>query len=494
MLKMSEKKAIFFILTFILLYSCHNDTLYSVWRPHFPNAFYTRNDVELRIAAKKDTILIKNGKPAITAYSAIIKGEFLHVQDTIVQYGHVWSTTNPLPIIGDDTTLYSRYYNWPFDSIGIFTSRISLMPETPFWVRAYVITSRGDTGYLPVSYTDTTIPPINEWFITNDLGLLGRAEAAAFTFIDPSKGYKCGFVVGGRDNTGNFGDMWEYDPKTQTWTQQPGELPLHLKNHVAFGITRRDNNGRLHYEIYAGTGENLDGTVKYNNFYKYSFIDGQWHAITPFPSAVAGAVAFVINNRAFVGTGQNQNGTDVGYFFEFHPELLDSSGAIVWKSVTEIGGDGEKYRRHNAVAFVINNTAFVGTGEKNVNGQTTYYNDLWLFIPPEKNSQALWIKRQNMPGNPRTGAVGFNIEDQGYVGLGYDGQNLLKDLYRYDPYTDKWYPIADYKIGPQYTGQIQRIKDAVGFGIENKGYVGTGYQGDTSAIVYSKEFWIYRPW
>jgi N-acetylneuraminic acid mutarotase len=76
--------------------------------------------------------------------------------------------------------------------------------------------------------------------------------------------------------------------------------------------------------------------------------------------------------------------------------------------------------------------------------------------------------------------VGFTINGKAYVGTGYDGTNYRKDFYEYDPSTDSWAQVADYAG----TARFQ----ATAFSIENLGYVGTGYDGN-----YLKDMFAYDP-
>src|SRR5438128_1102984 len=81
---------------------------------------------------------------------------------------------------------------------------------------------------------------------------------------------------------------------------------------------------------------------------------------------------------------------------------------------------------------------------------------------------------------PRFYAVGFSIGNKGYIGTGYDG-NFTKDFWEYDPFINSWTQKADF-------GGTGRLF-ALGFSIQNKGYIGTGLdeRGRTN------DFWEYDP-
>ncbi len=136
--------------------------------------------------------------------------------------------------------------------------------------------------------------------------------------------------------------------------------------------------------------------------------------------------------------------------------------------------DFEGFPRSNAVAFVIDEFGYVGTG---FNGtEDEYYNDFWRY----DSNLSFWQQIAPLPGIERTGAVAFSIDGFGYAGLGYDGENELQDFYRYDPQSNQWTEIA------QFAGSARR--NAVAFAIGGKGYVGTGNDGNTL-----KDFWEYDP-
>ena len=91
-----------------------------------------------------------------------------------------------------------------------------------------------------------------------------------------------------------------------------------------------------------------------------------------------------------------------------------------------------------------------------------------------------WIEKSNFGGSPRYWAVGFSIGNKGYIGTGWDGLNLKKDFWEFDPSTNSWTQKADFGGNARY--------NAIGFSIGNKGYIGTGYDGS-----YKNDFWEFEP-
>src|ERR1700759_2705863 len=131
--------------------------------------------------------------------------------------------------------------------------------------------------------------------------------------------------------------------------------------------------------------------------------------------------------------------------------------------------------RSEAVSFVINNTAYVGTGW---NGLITHYNDFWKYDAANDS----WTQVASMPaGTERSSAVAFSVNGKGYVGTGFDGNYYRNDFYQYDPVTDSWSQIVSLPGTPRY--------EAVAFGIGNLGYVGTGFGGDSAL----RDFYQYDP-
>ncbi|WP_430810084.1 MULTISPECIES: Kelch repeat-containing protein [unclassified Carboxylicivirga] len=137
-------------------------------------------------------------------------------------------------------------------------------------------------------------------------------------------------------------------------------------------------------------------------------------------------------------------------------------------------GSFEGVPRTDAVAFVIGNYAYVGTGYDGVEDERL--NDFWRYDA----ERDFWTQVASFPGAARNGAVAFCAGGKGYVCTGYDGKSRLNDTWAYDPETDSWTQKADFPASPRY--------GAVAFTLNDIGYVGTGYDGNML-----KDFWAYSP-
>jgi Kelch motif len=158
--------------------------------------------------------------------------------------------------------------------------------------------------------------------------------------------------------------------------------------------------------------------------------------------------------------------------FSCHKNDIPYTQSGNWITMSQLNGPA----RSEAVSFVIDNFAYVGTGWDGLN---TRYNDFWKY--DEGNN--VWSQVTSMPDSTaRSSAIGFAANNKGYVGTGYDGFNYLKDFYEFDPALNVWTKKADYAGGARY--------EAVAFGLSNNhGYVGTGFDGSNAL----KDFFEYDP-
>ena len=86
-------------------------------------------------------------------------------------------------------------------------------------------------------------------------------------------------------------------------------------------------------------------------------------------------------------------------------------------------------------------------------------------------------------GIARKEAVGFAIGTKGYIGTGVGGTiatpAYYSDFWEYDSAANTWTQKADFGVNDSPVTPALVRASAVGFAIGTKGYVGTGYDGTT---------------
>ncbi len=181
--------------------------------------------------------------------------------------------------------------------------------------------------------------------------------------------------------------------------------------------------------------------------------------------ARSSAVAFVLGDSAYVGTGYSNQLNSLKDFYKFNADYNS------WTQIADFGGE----IRNDAVAFAVSGKGYVGTGY-NSNAEK-YTKDFWQY-DPTKNS---WKKIAEYPGDARQHATAFTVGDKAYVGMGYDGINYLQDFYEYNPANDSWRTVS---------GFSNKRRGSVGFSIGNKGYLAFGLNNSQK---YRSDIWEFNP-
>lgn len=140
-------------------------------------------------------------------------------------------------------------------------------------------------------------------------------------------------------------------------------------------------------------------------------------------------------------------------------------------------------KRERATGFSIDSIGYLCGG---VDTAEIIHKDLWAYNPQSDS----WTQKANLPGSPRRDAISFVINDFAYVGSGMDSLsgptgNTLKDFWRYNPITNSWSAVADF---PGAGGQ--GVYFATGFSVAGKGYLCGGKIGPN---MYSSQLWEYKP-
>ncbi len=296
---------------------------------------------------------------------------------------------------------------------------------------------------------------IGNWIERSDFEGVPRSDAIVFCIGN------CAYVGMGYDGEDRLKDIWEYDVDRNTWLQK-ADLPGEARNGaVAFATETRG---------YVGTG--YDGINKLGDFWEYDPTTNTWEQKADFGgSARYDAVAFSIDNKGYICSGYD--GNYLKDLWQYNPST-DS-----WEQKVSLGGG----KRRDAVAFVINDKGYVCTGIDN----GFYENDFWEYDPVEDT----WNKKNYISDateesfdDEYTSITGINksaftMNQKGYVVSG--GTSSLQEVWEYNPVTDLW----EEKTSLEGTGRI----DAVGFSVNNRGFITTG----RSSSYYFDDIWEFKP-
>jgi N-acetylneuraminic acid mutarotase len=250
-------------------------------------------------------------------------------------------------------------------------------------------------------------------------GGAGTARSSAIAFSVGQEGY----LGTGYDGYNYLQDFWQYDLASNSWAQKADFAGGPRFEAVGFGI---GNYG------YVTTG--YDGLNAQKDFWRYDPSVDQWEAkISMGGTKRYSAAVFVYSNRAYLVTGVN-SGTAVNDFWMYDPSLPDTSAWVEKNHITNFTTEGfdDSYTsiaRWNAAAFVILGTtggdrAYITTGENGALMSLTWEYDI---------ANDLWYEKTPFEGVPRTGAIGFSVQNKGYCGTGRSSSQPLDDVRQFFP-------------------------------------------------------------
>ncbi|MHA4810724.1 Kelch repeat-containing protein [Flavitalea flava] len=225
-------------------------------------------------------------------------------------------------------------------------------------------------GHTPLSDFYAYDPSVGEggaWTAIDSLGTsiqrYPRFDASAFGLNN------AGYVLTGTDNNYYFGDVWKYDPGSNTWSQ----------------LT------------------NMPGSPR------------------------SQALTWIYNGKGYLVTGYTPGsqwavGNACYDFWKFDPSLPDGQS---WTRLRDIYNTNPStyddaytnIARYHAAGFVITGTTsgdkgYITTGE---NG--TLYSFTWEY----DFASDLWTEKTPYEGAARRGAVGFTIQNRGFIATGLSG-------------------------------------------------------------------------
>lgn len=223
----------------------------------------------------------------------------------------------------------------------------------------------------------------------------GEARKYAIGFSYKGKGY-VGF---GYANHHYYNDIWEYDPNTDTWLKVIENKNIRTYEDAYFLIEE---------ELFIVT---QTGVYKLNlenmTFSNLGQFTGNYRFYT---------TGFSLNDKGYLFAGQQPGNTYMKDLWEY------DSKANVWTKLSELAGSEF---RDSPISFSLGERLFMGLG-----GFSDAYNDIFEYDIINNE----WYKLENLPGEGRSHATSFTIEDKAYIGTGYDEYIYqFSDFYEFNP-------------------------------------------------------------
>ena len=242
-------------------------------------------------------------------------------------------------------------------------------------------------------------------------------------------------------------DFWCYNTNDETWTCL-AEVPIKCFSGIALSIFNKGYVG-LGTEIGTSSGKFEKHMCMYDPEIN------SWKMINNFPGTPRiDAAVFVIQNKAYAGTGYD--GTNTKDFYEYDPKKDN------WKRIADFAGG----TLHASIGIGTGKRGFIVAGARAPND----FKFVYEYIPALNK----WERRQDLPGYARNFLTG-NYIDENYLIAGsggtYEINKRLKDFYIYNTETNTWSNIPDYPIGPLGDSR------PCGANVDGKVYMGTGFNG-----------------
>jgi N-acetylneuraminic acid mutarotase len=285
----------------------------------------------------------------------------------------------------------------------------------------------GDTVYIGGGYNTFTNTYLTDFYKFDESNNHSWLPVANFPGDprDGSAGFAIGtngYIIGGYDGNYHLNDVWKYNATTNSW-DSIGMSPVPYGTYGRVGAIGFTIGNTGYYGSGADSSQNC-----YNDMYQF---DGTtW---SPAPSLTAkrkGASVFVYNNIAYVVGGVN-SGSGNSYpadLSAYNPAVSSDwqpRRSIITISDSSFSADyAYNINRSAAAVFLINDTAYLSTGNYNGVLNTTWCYDI---------GQDIWFQKSSFEGTSRENAIGFNVNNHGYIATGDNGSNCYDDVWQFYP-------------------------------------------------------------
>jgi N-acetylneuraminic acid mutarotase len=199
---------------------------------------------------------------------------------------------------------YSRYGSYMYAFNEVLNSWTTIQ-NIPFMRREGFAFSLNSKIYFGLDYVSGTLTDLWECDPGNGYLWTKKTNFPVTSFKTFSTYFSLGdkgYVVFS-DNS-----FWQYDPISNVWTKKanfPGPARVLAVSFVIEG------------NAYLGTGRSNLGN--YNDIWRYDPVADSWSLISNMPVARNSGVAFVINNKAYIGYGVDMANNQRSDFYEFDP-------------------------------------------------------------------------------------------------------------------------------------------------------------------------------
>lgn len=253
-------------------------------------------------------------------------------------------------------------------------------------------------------------------------------------------------------------DFYEYTPSTDTWVQK-GDIPGVTQSR-AFGVGLAING-----KGYVGLGGDDNNTTLKKDWWEYDATNDTWTKKADFIGVARdGSAFFVTNNKAYI-IGGTDNRFVLSDVYEYSP------ANDIW---TKLNGNYPQGPIVFGTGFSIGNYGYVTCGAAQAEYTATYQFD------PQNYT---WKRMADFTGTPRQTAIGFSINNIGFVGGGQQSYSqAFKDFYSFNPVLNTWKPVGD-------IGDKGRAWGCVSV-VNGKAYVGTGWDFGASFL---NDWWEFTP-
>lgn len=384
--------------------------------------------------------------------SATIRGTIsgLDANIPIIQHGHVWSLTNEIPTIEQDSVINLG----ELPQNGDFSSTLSnLKQKETYFIRAYYYTDNGKTLNYEKDVFEYTTNLYDFWENKSaEPGSIGPGSIIdGLAFIIENKAYV------GLDNR----KLWEFTPgSSNNWKKNESVYPggystpaiyfaVGTKGYAGLGLGEglrddiyefdgvqwkkeavlqlpraSESNFKLPVFVFDQQVYLLT-TVNHEVFHMqhYNFKENRWEMESDSikKAWLAGRPFFIFDNKGYIlGTGDNSMEVSVFDPFAKPGQQWNTDNSLFIEEGVHLG-----------IGFSIENDTVRNI--YNMSGSNRLEHSKKLFENSLEDEKT-WTRKRDLPAAARSRGIGFSLDGKGYTGFGQASSGkILSDLWEYTP-------------------------------------------------------------